>query len=108
MLATGYSRFATFAMFFCKHHCDVGEHDVGGVRFQTIYEEYERFRALADQGQSRIGIATFSSCHGILNVYDLVQAKKTRPARAVGASSGADRRTKSGVAGVTTCRRFQN
>ncbi len=62
------------AMFFCKHHCDIGEHDVGGVRFRTIYEEYDRLRAQADQGQSRIGIATFSSCHGILNVYDLVQA----------------------------------
>lgn len=59
------------AMFFCQHHCDAGEFDVGGIRLKTIYEEGDRVCDIAKSGCGRIGVATFSSCHGVLNVFDL-------------------------------------
>ena len=70
------------AMFFCKHHCDAGEYDVGGIRMKTIYEEGDRVCDIAKSGRGRIGVATFSSCHGVLNVFDL-QASLVRTQKCV-------------------------
>lgn len=64
------------AMFFCKHHCDAGEHDVGGIRFDTIFAEYDRICNCVKNGEPRIGVATFSSCHGVLNAYEMVPVKE--------------------------------
>jgi len=68
----------SIAMFFCKHHCDAGENDVGGIRFRTIYDEYDRIESQVMSGQTTVGIATFSSCHGILNVYEMVNSISTK------------------------------
>jgi hypothetical protein len=54
------------AMFFCRHHCDPSQHDVGGIPFSTICIETERVCERARHGADQIGVATFSSCHGVL------------------------------------------
>jgi hypothetical protein len=54
------------AMFFCRHHCDPAQHDVGGIPFATIRAETDRVCRHAKEGADQIGVATFSSCHGVL------------------------------------------
>jgi hypothetical protein len=54
------------AMFLCRHHCDPSQHDVGGIPFTTICAETDRVCRHAKQGADQIGVATFSSCHGVL------------------------------------------
>ena len=54
------------AMFFCRHHCDPAQHDVGGIPFVTIHAETDRVCRRAKEGVGQIGVATFSSCHGVL------------------------------------------
>jgi hypothetical protein len=54
------------AMFFCRHHCDPSQHDVGGFPFATICAETERVCRHAMDGADEVGVATFSSCHGVL------------------------------------------
>lgn len=58
------------AMFFCKHHCDAGQDDIGGISFKTIYEETEKILDYLTLGNHSFGIATFSSCHGIMNLFE--------------------------------------
>ena len=58
------------AMFFCKHHCDAGQHDVGGISFKTIYEETDKILHYLKFGNCSFGIATFSSCHGVMNLFE--------------------------------------
>jgi hypothetical protein len=58
------------AMFFCKHHCDAGQHDVGGISFRTIYEETDKVLNHLLSGNRSFGIATFSSCHGVMNLFE--------------------------------------
>jgi hypothetical protein len=53
------------AMFFCRHHCDPSQHDVGGIPFSTIYAETARICGHARDGTGQLGVATFSSCHGV-------------------------------------------
>jgi hypothetical protein len=67
------------AMFFCKHHCDPGQNDVGGIAFRTIFEEAGRVFEVARRRSGRIAIATLSSCHGVVNVFD-VEARDAQPA----------------------------
>ncbi len=54
------------AMFFCRHHCDPDQHDVGGIPFATICTETDRVCRQAKEGAGEVGVATFSSCHGVL------------------------------------------
>ena len=54
------------AMFFCRHHCDPDQHDVGGIPFATIRAETDRVCLHAKEGADEVGVATFSSCHGVL------------------------------------------
>ena len=63
------------AMFFCRHHCDPSQHDVGGIPFKTIYSETERVCRYAKEGADQIGVATFSSCHGVLTRLAIKQAE---------------------------------
>jgi hypothetical protein len=71
------------AMFFCKHHCDAGQHDVGGIAFKTIYEETDKILHYLKSGNHAFGIATFSSCHGVMNLFEpaLPVATVSRPTR---------------------------
>jgi hypothetical protein len=62
------------AMFFCRHHCDPSQHDVGGIPFSTIYAETERICRHARDGTDQVGVATFSSCHGVLTRLRIRQA----------------------------------
>jgi hypothetical protein len=61
------------AMFFCRHHCDPSQHDVGGIPFTTICTETDRVCRVAEGGVEEIGVATFSSCHGVLTRLKLKQ-----------------------------------
>ena len=61
------------AMFFCRHHCDPSQHDVGGIPFTTICAETDRVCRLAQEGSDHIGVATFSSCHGVLTCLGVKQ-----------------------------------
>jgi hypothetical protein len=62
------------AMFFCRHHCDPSQHDVGGIPFSTIHAETERICRYAGDGADQVGVATFSSCHGVLTRLRIRQA----------------------------------
>ena len=64
------------AMFFCRHHCDPAQHDVGGIPFATIRAETDRVCRHANDGADQIGVATFSSCHGVLTRLTI---KRSRP-----------------------------
>jgi hypothetical protein len=66
------------AMFFCRHHCDPSQHDVGGIPFTTICTETDRVCRLATAGVEEIGVATFSSCHGVLTRLELKQPALVR------------------------------
>jgi len=63
------------AMFFCRHHCDPSQHDVGGMPFTTVFIETDRVCRHVKEGVDEIGVATFSSCHGVLT-----RLKVKRPA----------------------------
>jgi hypothetical protein len=60
------------AFFFCKHHCDAGELEVGGIPMDLIYSESQKVFDQVKGGAQRIAVATLSSCHGVLNIYECV------------------------------------
>ena len=88
------------AMFFCRHHCNVGQYDVGGIRFRTIYEESDRIMAAVRGGGQQFGVATFSSCHGVLNLFRVEGRPMTDAA--IG-SGGSARRTCQSCGAVFQC-----
>jgi hypothetical protein len=59
------------ARFFCRHHCDPGELDLGGIRFATILDQSVSVLEAVASGERTIGVATYSSCHGVINLFDL-------------------------------------
>ena len=59
------------SMFYGEHHYGADGYAVGGIPMDTIYTECERLSAVAKKGAGRIGIATISSCHGVLNLFDV-------------------------------------
>src|SRR5215207_3598882 len=61
------------AMFFCRHHCDPDQHDVGGIPFATISAETDRVCRQVADGAGQIGVVTFSSCHGVLTRLNIKQ-----------------------------------
>jgi hypothetical protein len=62
---------AAVARFFCRHHCDPGELDLGGIRFATILDQSLGVLDAVARGERTIGVATYSSCHGVINLFDL-------------------------------------
>jgi len=60
----------TVGYFFCQHHCDADGYEVGGISMKTIFEEADRIFQVAAKGRGVFGIATLSSCHGVLNLYE--------------------------------------
>jgi hypothetical protein len=58
------------AFFFCKHHCDEEELEVGGIPMALIYSEAQKVFDQVKGGAKRIAVATLSSCHGVLNIYE--------------------------------------
>ncbi len=63
---------SSVARFFCRHHCDPGELDVGGIRFSTIFDQADAVLSAVAAGRRTIGVATYSSCHGVVNLFDLL------------------------------------
>jgi hypothetical protein len=61
----------TVGYFFCKHHCDADGYEVGGISMNTIFQEADRIFQVAAKGRGVFGIATLSSCHGVLNLYEV-------------------------------------
>jgi hypothetical protein len=64
------------ARFFCRHHCDPGEIDVGGIRFATILDQSVGVLEAVASGERTIGVATYSSCHGVINLFDLAPSAR--------------------------------
>ena len=69
------------ARFFCRHHCDPGELDVGGIRFTTILDQSFSVLDAVGRGERTIGVATYSSCHGVVNMFDLSPSRQELVAR---------------------------
>lgn len=67
------------AVLFGEHHYAKDGFAVGGIAMRTIYDEADRLCALGRAGRGRIGIATISSCHGVVNLYDIKPAAQLRP-----------------------------
>jgi hypothetical protein len=61
----------TVGYFFCKHHCDADGYEVGGISMNTIFQEADRIFQVAAKGRGVFGSATLSSCHGVLNLYEV-------------------------------------
>jgi hypothetical protein len=59
------------SMFYGEHHYGAEGYAVGGIPMDTIYTECERLSTVAKNGAGRIGIATISACHGVLNLFDV-------------------------------------
>jgi hypothetical protein len=66
----------TVGYFFCKHHCDADGYEVGGISMKTIFQEADRIFQVAAKGHGVFGIATLSSCHGVLNLYEVHKEHK--------------------------------
>ena len=59
------------SIFYGEHHYGADGYAVGGIPMKTIYSEYDQLSEVASKGIGRIGIATISSCHGVLNLFDV-------------------------------------
>lgn len=60
-------------VFVCQHHA----HGVGTIPLKDLFAEWEAIHTRLKQGNvSRIGVATVSSCHGILDTLELPQKRK--------------------------------
>jgi hypothetical protein len=59
------------AVLFGQHHYGTDAYGVGGIPMRVIYEEADRLVEVARGGKGRIGIATISSCHGVLNLFEI-------------------------------------
>lgn len=55
--------------FVCQHY----KHGVGTIALRDIYSGYDRIKEKVEQGARRVAVATVSSCHGILDSFDLVK-----------------------------------
>jgi len=51
-------------VFLCQHHA----HGVGTIPLRNLYEERDRLIDAIRNGQKTVGIATVSSCHGLLDI----------------------------------------
>ena len=59
------------AVLYGQHHYGTDAYGVGGIPMRAIYEEADRLVEVARCGKGRIGIATISSCHGVLNLFEI-------------------------------------
>lgn len=60
-------------VFVCQHHA----HGVGTIPLTALFDEWEMIHSrLSERNVSKIGVATVSSCHGILDVLELPQKRK--------------------------------
>ena len=62
----GQTRIDDVGVFVCQHY----EHGVGTIALNQIFGEWERLRSQFQTGK-RIAIATVSSCHGIVDAFEL-------------------------------------
>jgi hypothetical protein len=75
LLATSGIPELAVARYFCRHHCDPGELDVGGIRFKTILDQSANVIDAVQAGHRTIGVATYSSCHGVVTLFDLIETR---------------------------------
>jgi hypothetical protein len=66
------------AVLYGQHHYGTDAYGVGGIPMRAIYEEADRLVDVARSGKGRIGIATISSCHGVLNLFDVSPRTRAR------------------------------
>lgn len=71
------------AILYGEHHYGTDAHGVGGIPMRLIYEEADRLVDIARSGQGRVGIATISSCHGVLSLFEIRPCSKTFDAYAL-------------------------
>jgi hypothetical protein len=59
------------ALLYGEHHYGADKYGVGGIAMKTIYSECDKLSELVREGKRRVGIATISSCHGVLSLFDV-------------------------------------
>lgn len=59
------------AMLFGEHHYGVDGYGVGGIPMNSIYNELDKLSAVARTGKGRIGVATTSSCHAVVTLFEI-------------------------------------
>jgi hypothetical protein len=59
------------AMLFGEHHYGVDGYGVGGIPMGSIYNEFDKLSAVARTGRGRIGVATTSSCHAVVSLFEI-------------------------------------
>lgn len=60
-------------VFVCQHHA----HGVGTIPMKLIFDEWDRLEARMKSGKTaRLAVATVSSCHGILDAFELSKTAK--------------------------------
>lgn len=59
------------AVLYGEHHYANDGYGVGGIPMARIYREADAICALAREGAGRIAVATISSCHGVVNLFEI-------------------------------------